>query len=374
MKIFRISTVPFFVYTQLRNQLEYLREREVDVFVYCGRDDYSEKLKEKCEYREIDISRNISPLKDLKSVVNYIFELRKHNPDISHSTTPKAGLVNCLACLFVQTKSIHTFTGQTWAVESGLKRSVLKLVDKVIFRICDVIMCDSPSQRDLLVENGFVANKIVVLGIGSLAGIDLSRFSQNAVVHTRCQIRQKLGLNEDDKVAVFVGRINKDKGINELISLYKRLALKDGRHKLLLVGYFEDKEYERKISDLANIEYLGFVAEPETILKAVDLFVLLSKREGFGTSVIEAQAMGLPVLLSAIYGLKDCYVEGETGFSVNSNDIDECVAAVDAIFAKKDEMGDNAREFVVKNFASSELNEQQLRLYREMLSEKVNNY
>ncbi|NNA23502.1 glycosyltransferase family 4 protein [Pseudomonas lundensis] len=329
-KVARVSTVPFFILTQLKSQLENLFLSNAAITVIASRDEMSSLLdkSEFFNYIGVNIEREINLPKDIVSLFELVRIFRNSNFEIIHSTTPKAGLLCAIAGFIARNPvRLHTFTGQTWTVATGFKRYVLKLCDKVIGILNTHCYADSSTQMDFLVSQGVIkSDKISVLGSGSLAGIDLDRFDPVRYSQTDlCKLRSEIGIPLDSKILLFVGRITLDKGISELIQAFSSIVKNDESVYLVLVGPYEPsgKEIINQISDqevIRKIKLVGYTDEPEIYMALADLLCLPSYREGFGTVVIEAAAMCTPTVGTNIYGLADSIVDGRTGMLVAVND------------------------------------------------------
>lgn len=330
LNIARVSTVPFFVLTQLKTQIEALSASGMVVTVIASPDEMSDKLasNKSFTYVPINIERAISPTKDFSSLVALSRVFKTFKFDIVHSTTPKAGLLSAIAGYFAKTPvRLHTFTGQPWVTTTGIKRSVLMFCDKVIARLNTHCYADSASQRAFLIASGIIrAEKISVIGAGSLAGIDLERFDpcRYSVNEVRA-LREDLSIPETGTILLFVGRITPDKGISELISAFRDIVKDKDNVFLVLVGPFESvgESIINQVDDARvrdKIRTVGFSSEPEKYMALADLLCLPSYREGFGTVVIEAAAMGTPAIGTDIYGLSDAIVNGKTGVLVPVRD------------------------------------------------------
>lgn len=330
LKIARVSTVPLFVVAHLQAQIKALNASGMAVTVITSRDKMSDELtkNESFTYVPLNIEREINLIKDFLSLVALISTFRKNKFDIIHSTTPKAGLLCAIAGVFSGTKiRLHTFTGQPWATMSGVKRSILKLCDRIIGLLNTHCYADSESQKNFLVSSGIIkAEKISVIGAGSIAGIDLNRFDPSRYTSDQLSIlRDDLHIPESGKILLFVGRITPEKGIKELVSAFAEIVNKDSNIFLVFVGPFESsgKNIVEQVTDVnvrKNIKIVGYSDEPEKYMALADLLCLPSYREGFGTVVIEAAAMGTPTIGTNIYGLSDAIVDGETGVLVPVRD------------------------------------------------------
>jgi glycosyltransferase involved in cell wall biosynthesis len=179
------------------------------------------------------------------------------------------------------------------------------------------------SQKQFLIENGVSADaRLIVLGRGSLAGVDLNRFNPSCFsVDNKCELRKELTVPDESLIILFVGRVTLEKGIKELLTAFEYILSNDIDAYLVLVGPFEPDGQAclDRFSNLTvkgKIRIVGYSTEPEKYMAISDGLCLPSYREGFGTVVIEAAAMGVPTVGSDIYGLSDAIVHEETGILV----------------------------------------------------------
>lgn len=269
--------------------------------------------------RKINLGNDIKALFALKKVFN-------QEKFVSvHSVTPKAGLLTAIASWMAGIKNrIHIYTGQVWATRKGAMRELLKIMDKIIALFDNHILVDGESQRQFLIRERVIkAENSKVLAHGSISGVKLEKFNISETV--RNHERQRNGFKSGDVVFIFLGRLNHDKGIGELYEAFNRLVNECPNAKLLLYGV-DEEGYEEKASQYPNLRrnqnfyYMGLTNKPYDALQGGDVFVLPTWREGFGSSVIEAQALGLPVITSDAYGVCDASVPNETGLRCKVND------------------------------------------------------
>lgn len=326
IKVCRLATVPFFLLSQLKTQAEFLQGNgfKVTMVSSCGPE--VEALKHaSIEHATIDIPRSISPWRDVLALWNLYRFFRKQQFDVVHSTTPKAGLLASIASLVAGTPvRLHTFTGQQWVSMVGLTRFVSRLADRLIGLLNTRCYADSRSQRQFLVSEGLIASgQIKVIGHGSLAGVDLVRFdSDRWSEEEKSQIKKKLRLSQTAKILIFIGRISREKGVFELLDAFRQVR-EDNKYEveLLLLGPLDNDcggsgSVGREVLAAEGVHYIGYTDMPEKYLVISDLLCLPSYREGFGTVVIEAAAMGVPVLGTRINGLIDAVEDGKTGVLV----------------------------------------------------------
>lgn len=312
--------------------------------------------------RDLPIQRKISPVMDIVALFRLWLLFRRERFDCVHSIMPKAGLLSMLAAKAAGVPvRFHTFTGQVWATRAGIARRVLMLMDWFIARFATQVLTDAPSQRDFLITNRIVKREgVEVLGVGSIVGVDPLRFVPDKSARDR--IRLELGIGSADIVFVFVGRLNRDKGISDLLKAFELVAAHFPAVHLLLVGP-DEGGYDVHLGSLSaglrhKIHRVGFTHQPESYMATADIFCLSSYREGFGSVVIEAAAVGLPSVASRIYGITDAVVDGVTGILHEPGNISEIVQAM--LMMVKDEslrlkMGGAARARVIEDFPQARL-------------------
>ena len=275
----------------------------------------------------VPIQRKINLIKDLK-VLYLLYRLFKKEGFISvHSVTPKAGLLTAIGGWSASVlHRIHIFTGQVWATRKGIMRMMLKTMDKVIVLLDTNLLVDGEGQRQFLIKEGILSEKnSLVLANGSIAGIKLDKFVISADI--RNEERKRLGLSDEKVVYIFLGRLNHDKGIGEIFKAFNKLVLDCSQAVLLFYGV-DEEGYDKQVVDYPNIKrgvnyfFPGLTKTPYKSLQAGDVFVLPSWREGFGVSVLEAQALGIPVITSDCYGVIDASKAGETGLRCGVGDVD----------------------------------------------------
>lgn len=384
IKICRISTVPFFIVTQLKSQMEYLRDMGMHVVLVSSEGPEWSKIKAEqgLSVKIINISRSIDPWQDFVALIRLTMFFFRHRFDIVHSTTPKAGLLTALAA-FISGTSIrfHTFTGQRWVTLKGFMKWSSRMADKLIGILNTKCYADSSSQAQFLVDEGIISSrKIAVISQGSLAGVDMNRFNPARwPLSMKHQIRQNLSIALSSKIIIFVGRISPDKGIAELISAFHELLSMNYDVDLLLVGP-HDQECGGVSSlnlnsarQCSRIHYIGYTECPEKYLAISDIFCLPSYREGFGTVVIEAAAMGIPTVGTTIYGLIDAVVDGETGILVPPKNDRVLMEALKRLLDHPDEletMGKAARQGCFQHFDANKVNEKVAEEYLNVLKMK----
>ncbi|MFA6238887.1 MAG: glycosyltransferase family 4 protein [Bacteriovorax sp.] len=379
IKIARVVTVPI-AFVHIKAFLKFLKTKEVEVVLVSSEGSYRDVIKNETglDIVPIEISREINLLKDLKSLWNLIKFFRQNKFDIIHSSTPKAGLLVAIAGIFSpDTIRIHTFTGQRWATVRGGFRRLLKFLDKLVIFLNKQCYADSPSQIEFLKMEGVAkGNQVQCLHKGSYGGIDCERFNNEKYPSAREQILSELKISTDSILVLFIGRVTRDKGVEELVKAHILARELNKDIHLIIVGPFEaeldsiSSEILGIIQTDSSIHFLGFRPDPEKFFSGCNMFCLPSYREGFGTVVLEAAACGLPSIGTRIPGLVDSIAEGLTGLLVELKNIEELKKAILTLAAdkgKRELLGKNAKVRARADFDSVYLANLQWQEYLRLL-------
>lgn len=326
-------------------------------------------------YKNIGVERKINLLTDIKSVNELTHYFRREKFFAVHSVTPKAGLVTAIASKIAGIENrIHIFTGQVWASREGVMRQMLKSLDKLIAKLNTHILVDGNSQREFLLSEKVVKeSKSLVLAKGSIAGVDTSKFSTNK--QYRSEIRNTLGIKDEQVVFMFLGRLCKDKGIDELLEAFSMLQKVYVKAYLLLVGRDEEnystkiKEKYKNLIDNDNFCLYGLTPSPAQVLNAGDVFCLPSYREGFGVSVIEASSVGLAAIVSDAYGLRDAIVPEVTGLVCKVKDVESLYSQMKYLMEHPDSrksLGTNGRDYIEKNYNQADVSKAWVEFYKSL--------
>jgi glycosyltransferase involved in cell wall biosynthesis len=376
MRICRVATVPFFVLHHLRSQLLDLAQAGHEVIVVAspeaGADDVARLPG--VRFCPADIARPIAPARDAAALWRLYRLFRQLRPDIVHSTTPKAGLLCAIAAWLARVPvRLHTFTGQAWAELSGPVRWIAQASDWLIVRLNTRCYADSASQRAFLVERGLApADRLAVLGSGSLAGVDLALFDPERLRHGTGATRARLGLAPHARVITFIGRVTRDKGVVELVRAFTELRQRFPDLHLVVVGPPEPErdpvpaEILQQLRSDTHIHLIGYDPSPEQYLALASVLCLPSYREGFGNVVIEAAALGVPAVGTLITGLSDAIVDGQTGVLVPAKDSEALAKALATVLENevlRRGLGEAARSRAVAEFDSRVVNGNLMREY-----------
>lgn len=353
------------------------RRYPVELVCNVGSNSAIDSLAGKVEIIPVAIDRKVSLLSDLAALFKLYLHFRARRYRVICSVTPKAGLLSQLAAFLNSVPvRIHIFTGQVWVTRSGIKRQLLKAADKLMVWLATDLLTDSPSQRAFLISEGVVRpDKIQVLAAGSICGVDTARFRPRPEVRER--LRREQGIPQDAVVVLFLGRMNRDKGILDLARAFAELAPAHENLWLLAVGP-DEGNLQSQVAQIclavsSRTRLVGFTCEPESFMTAADVFALPSYREGFGSSVIEAAACGVPGLCSEIYGLTDAVVDGVTGLLHRPADIAGIRQGLERLLdpGLRNTLGEAARARVVGDFSQQRLTDAMLDFVDVRISQRL---
>ncbi len=379
VRVLRVVTASFVVHWHLNNTLK----RMSDDFETCvvGQDvSLCRDAYPNIKFTDININRKTSLFEDILAFYSLCKFIIIYKPQIIHSIMPKAGLLASIAGFICRVPiRVHTFTGQTWVAKKGISRHVYYVLDLLINFLNTECLTDSNSQSDFLFEN-YIRHKgkpLKVLSKGSLSGVDISRFNLEILLKNTLELKKQLKIKEEDFVYSFIARKTKAKGALDILIAFHEISLINPQVLLLFIGPDEDG----LISDLKKTKpYLfdrviefGHVDNPELYLSITDVLCLPSYREGFGSIVIDAAALGVPTIGSRIPGLYDSISDNETGILINAGDTVELVTKMRLMIEKPDlvkEMGFNAKNRVHQYFTADKLYQELKFFYNSCLIEK----
>ena len=376
-KIIRSTTVPMSL-TAFCSGLLRKMSGKYDVVALSSPGKELDEVAENENIRTIGVpmERHIALWRDLFSLCRIIRVFQKERPDMVHSMTPKAGLLCMMAAWLTRVPvRLHTFTGLVWPTETGLKRMLLMLTDRITCACATHVIPEGEGVKRDLLEGGITKKPMRVLGYGNVKGVDMTLFSR------RPEVMEKADAISDKNIFtfLFVGRIVRDKGINELCEAFERLNIKYPETRLLLVGWYE-QELD-PISDSSKIAiknnnsiYTAGQQYGDDLLAfyaASDCFVFPSYREGFPNTVLEAGAMGLPSIVTDINGSREIIVEGENGTIVPSKNTDALFAAMERMLTDENwrtTLAGKARQMIMDRFEQGFVQRCLLEYYEEILN------
>jgi glycosyltransferase involved in cell wall biosynthesis len=362
-KLIRITTIPLSLEKLLSGQLQFM-STYFEVIAVSSEKENLEKLGKFIEVDtfHVEMTRQITPLKDAIAVVKLYFFLKKTKPNIVHTHTPKAGIVGMLAAKLAGVPvRLHTVAGLPLLEATGFKRKILDYVEKLTYKFATKVYPNSFGLLEIIKENNYCSiNKLHVIANGSSNGIDTSHFNPKLILEEEKEIlRNELSLSVDDFVFIFVGRLVKDKGINELISAFDRLSKEISKVKLLLVGYLESELDPLSNTTLETIKNnqkiisVGFQTDVRPYFSISNVLVFPSYREGFPNVVMQAGAMELPCIVSDINGCNEIITSKINGLIVPVKNQEALLEAMTTLLHDKNlyaTLKSNVRKSIVDSY------------------------
>ncbi len=353
-----ITTVPLSLATLVKGQPKYLSKFfNVTLITSSSPNNRDIEEFEGVEIISIDMSRKITPFKDLKSLIKIYLYLLKTKPDIVYSFTPKAGLLAMIASFLARVpKRVHNIVGMPLMEASSKKRILLKSIERLTYSFATNLFCNSYGLREFINKN-LTKREIKVIGNGSINGVDTEHFKDIYSKEEKDRLREELNIRENDFVLLFIGRVVKDKGIDELIEAFNILNKKYKNIKLLIVGDFEADlnpiDNIEQLNSNKNIIRIDFQKDIRPYLSISSLFVLPSYREGLPNSLIEAGSFGVPLLATNINGCNEIIIDGENGLLVEKKSIDSLTNGIETLIKNKklyQKLKSNIRNSIIKRY------------------------
>ena len=374
-KLLRISTVPGSLASLLKGQLKYLSEHYEVVGVSSpGKTLDLVSTREGVRTVGIPMERRIAVLKDVVSLIRLILLFRKERPDIVHSITPKAGLLSMLAAWITRVPvRMHTFTGLVFPTARGKMQRLLILMDKITCSCATHINPEGEGVKRDLMRYGITGKPLHVIGNGNVNGIDLACFHVLNTQDETEKLRYTYKIHSSCFTFCFVGRMVRDKGINELVNAFAKLHSENQNVRLILVGPFEKEldpllpEVEVLIHQHPGIIYAGYQPDVRPYLAASDALVFPSYREGFPNVVMQAGAMDLPSIVTDINGCNEIIHERENGVIIPPKNENALYGAMKYFTENPQEvnrMAGNARRMIASRYGQQALWRALLEEYR----------
>jgi glycosyltransferase involved in cell wall biosynthesis len=384
-RLLRITTVPISLKLLLHGQISFMESQGLEVLALSASGKEVNDLKNAgIRHQSVPMTRKITPFMDLICLFRLIIIIMKFRPHIVHTHTPKAGLLGMLAAkmCFVGIR-IHTVAGLPLMESTGLKRSLLKITESITYRCAHHIFPNSKGLMNYITENFKIdSNKIKVIGSGSSNGIDTTFFAPSLPLFEQAiALKKHYSIPDGAVVFCFVGRVVRDKGVNELLKVFNRLS-PVVRSYLLLVGPFEDELdpislESRQILNLnKNVISVGYQSDVRPFMVAADIFVFPTYREGFPNVVLQACSLKIPCIVSDINGNNEIISHHRNGLIVPPKNEEALYEAMLSLANDPDlrkKFGEASRDFVVKNFEQKYIWSKLLTEYRFLMEQRVGN-
>lgn len=372
LKIIRSATVPQSLDSFCNGVLKELSQ-EYEVVAVSSPGEALDKVSRREGVRTIAVpmERHISLKNDLRSLWQMWRVMRRERPELVHSMTPKAGLICMMAAWLARVpRRVHMFTGLVWPTSTGLKRRILMATDWLTCACATHIIPEGEGVKNDLLNHHITCKPIKVLGYGNVKGIDMEHYNPALFCNEP---------HQEGFTFVFVGRIVRDKGINELVAAFDRLRGDYPDARLVLIGPREDDldpvlpATLERINSGNGIEAVGPQSDVRPFYASADALVFPSYREGFPNVVIEAGAMGLPSIVTDINGSREIIIDGQNGVIVPPRDEEALYQAMKRFVEQPDEiaaMAQNARGLIASRYEQSYVRQCLYDFYHEILNKK----
>lgn len=368
-KVIRITTVSKSLKRLLKGQLHFMVENGFEVIAISSPGEFLKEVgkNENIPTYAVTMQRGISPLNDLKSVWKLYKIFNKEKPEIVHTHTPKAGTVGMIAAYLARVPiRLHTVAGLPLIESTGFKRRILNTVEKITYKFATRVYPNSVNLKKFIIEEKLCSEeKLKVIGHGSSNGVDTKEFDPKAVSHEKkTKIRIDLNLKNSDFIFLYVGRLVKDKGVNELIKAFDDLSKQIKDVHLVLAGDRDDNTdpllpiTEETIQNHSQIHPVGYVNNVKEYFAFADVFVFPSYREGFPNVVLQAAAMNLNAIVTDINGSNEVIKDNENGFVIpvkNAITLQEKMKWCIDNKQNSKEMGLKGRQIILEKFERKHL-------------------
>jgi glycosyltransferase involved in cell wall biosynthesis len=361
-----LTTVSGSIKAFYQGQLEALNTAGLRTTVVTIEDaDLRSILPAETDFFPVGFTRVMNPLRDLKVLWQLYKIFRKHKFDFVQYSTPKASLLGAIAAFVARIPiRVYILWGLYYSTQRGLKRFVLKMLEKLTCRLSTDIVPIAHEMVDAVESEGLdKKSKCEVMLNGSACGVDLQKFDPEKWPNSRSRIRNKYRISEEGIVIGVVARLTGEKGINELVSTFAEIAEEISNVYLLILGGQEEKDKLRPdtegiLETHPRIRAVGWQENPIPYYMAMDIFCLPTYREGFGKVNLEAQAMMLPVVSTNVIGPRESVDHGQTGFLVepkNSKALVESLKKLVLDSELRKNMGRNGRKRIEQMFDSKDV-------------------
>lgn len=368
-KVLHIVTVSFSISYFLGEQFRYLKNKTGNTyFVACSDSPELFFNAQKLGYLpfSFSITRKINPLGDIKAIFQLMKFIKQNNIDVVVAHSPKGGLIGMIAAFLTGVRSrIYFRHGIVYETSGGTKRFLLKVIEKISGNLAQKVVNVSKDVEDIAIKDRLNSKeKNIILGKGTCNGVD-SKVKYNPKFYSQDEVdalKSKYNISDSDFVVGFVGRLVRDKGIDDIIDAWKILSSKYKNIKLLLVGPFEERDSIKEsnksyIKNSESIVFTDYVQNTAIFYKLMNIFILPTYREGFPTVALEASSMELPVIITKATGCKEAIIENKTGVFIENSSY-SIVSGVEKYINNPNliqKQGEAGRKFVLDDFQQEKI-------------------
>lgn len=361
-KIVHIVSVSFSIPYFFGEQIPYFNKKGFSFSVICSPSSNLEEFSQKFEFDsvEVEIKREINIFSDIRAIFEIFFYLRREKVETVIAHSPKGGLVGMIAAKIAGVpKRIFFRHGLPFETQKGIKRGILILCEKICGLFASKVVSVSPSilkQSEKFKLNAGYKN--LILNKGTCNGVNTKWFDMDSVDKEIINsLKDQIGIDKNDIVYGFVGRVSKDKGVLQLLDAWREFSNEVKNAKLLIIGPIDTRDpigenFIEEVNHFKNVIYLGEKADVKNYYSIMDVFVLPSFREGFPTVVLEASAMKVPIITTKVTGCIDSIKDNFTGIftDINANSINEALKFYYLNPCIRKMHGENGYQFIKQNF------------------------
>ena len=318
-----------------------------------------------------DLSREISPFKDLIAIVQIYRLLRKFEIDIVHTHSSKAGVVGRIAAKLANVKVIvHTIHGFSFHdFMSKTKRKTFIVLERIMAIITDVLLLVSKREKLIALELKIKPRKIIETIYNGVDFLPFSKSFSNEV------LRKELGFDSSHFIIGFSGRFSQQKALHILIEAFSIIHREFPQTRLLLVGdgilKIDLKKQSERLKISNKIVMTGFQDDVAPFYQVMNIFVMTSLWEGLSRCLAEAMYSKLPVIATDVGGTSDAVINFETGWLIKPNDVHAVVDSLREAILNPElsrEMGENGYKFARSSFDLLKSSKQISQLYEKVFS------
>ena len=376
-KLIRVTTSDISLNLLLKGQLRFLN-KYYEVVALSANTGLLRKVAKREGVRTIELAmrREISLRRDLACLWHLLKIFKREKPFIVHTNTPKGSLLSMMAAKMVGVPHrIYTVTGLRYQGSNGAGRWLLKTMERITCWCATKVIPEGEGVKRTLIADNITGKPLEVIHYGNINGIDTKHYSVETTGISRADARRRMRIHDDEFVFVFIGRIVKDKGMDELADAMMRLENEQRKCKLILVGWFEkelsamSEDHENYFRNSDSVIYVGYRKDVRPYLLAADALVFPSYREGFPHVVLEAGSMGLPSIVTDINGCNEIIVEGENGRIIPPRDKKRLYEMMKQFMEREEEtqaMASKARGMIQARYEHHEVMEALLAMYQQL--------
>lgn len=378
MKILQVAGIDNFAQKFLKPLMDSLVHEGHHVEIACCCTGQGAALQEDGYIvHHIPFTRNINIVSHLANVLRLARLIREKKYDCIHVHNPVASLIARLAGKISGVPHI-IYTAHGFYFHENMNRvayGIVYCLEKIWARLfTDYLFFQSEEDYNLALKKNF-NNKKRLVHIGN--GVSTSVF--NPLLYDRMKLRSQMGFEPSDIVIIFVGRPVLEKGIMELLEAYRLIREGCPQIKLMLVGCtMKGDRGVASLTDLirnttakfeSDIFILGFRDDIPQLMSSADIFILPSYREGLPRSIIEAMAMGKPIIATNIRGCREEVCDGVNGYLCEVKNTDDLAAKINMLLKEPgmiEKFGRNSRKLFLDKYDEQVALEKQLKVFRRM--------